>query len=116
MAFSIKCITYYANFLFLTVLLWLLAVAAPAGDADRESRRIFSVAMADLSGELTDALNHLQNELGKPPVAEVNYDGEKDCFYWTGPKTGKAMSMDRARFLHEIYAPYELWLEAHPDH
>ncbi len=62
-----------------------------------------------LDGEPTDALNHLQSELGKPPVVEVRYDVGTDRFYWTGPKTGKAMSMDGARFMKEILTPYWIW-------
>ena len=71
--------------------------------------------MAELAqnGVMTEAMNHLQCELGKPPVEEVRYDGETDRFYWRGPKTCKRVSMDRKQFYDEIFSPYLVWAELH---
>jgi hypothetical protein len=46
-------------------------------------------------------------------VEEVRYDSETDRFYWTGPRTGKPMSMDRERFTTEIFYPYYRWCDRH---
>jgi hypothetical protein len=96
---SVKCMSMRV-FLFLFLLITAIQLqAAPAS-------RPFAMAMADLVHDMTDALNYLQSELGRPPVAEVRYDGSTNRFYWQGPRTGKAMSMDAQRFLKEIYYPY----------
>jgi hypothetical protein len=57
---------------------------------------------------MTDAMNYLQSELKAPPVTEVLYDTWADRFYWQGPQTGKAMSMDQTRFTTEVWRPYYL--------
>jgi hypothetical protein len=94
--------------------LFLLLTAATDTPA-REPADPLKVAMAELAqdGVMTDAMNHLQSELGKPPVSQVQYDGDTDCFYWTGPVTGKTMSMDRVRFLEEIFSPFMVWSDLH---
>jgi hypothetical protein len=93
---------------YLSLLLTLAATDASAGE--RSSEEIYRAAIADLAGDglMTDALNLLQKELGKPPVAEVRYDSGTDRMYWTGPKTGKTVSMSRERFMKEIYASFSL--------
>jgi hypothetical protein len=106
---SVSALNAFLGTFYLFVLLALAATDAPAGEPD--DHHIFEAAMVDiaLDGEMTDAMNHLQSELGRPPVAEVRYDVETDRMYWTGTKTGKAMSMDSEKFYKEIIIPFWIW-------
>jgi hypothetical protein len=47
-------------------------------------------------GQSLKAFNYVQDTLHRPHISEIRYD-EVTGFYWTGPSTGKAMSMDRER-------------------
>jgi hypothetical protein len=109
----------------LTAFLLLSSLASAFAGPEEESdaipvwmmRRINAVeAASHLDGEtssVTDAFNHLQDQLGRPHVKEVFFhpgpsflhDGG-DYFYWRGPKTGKRMKMSREKFFNEVYSPW----------
>jgi hypothetical protein len=58
------------------------------------------------SQQATDAMNFLQDQRGTKHVTKVDYDDATDSYVWKGPTSGKRMSMSRANFNNQVYAPY----------
>jgi hypothetical protein len=102
------------------------AFAGPPEESDAipvwRMRRINAVESAShLPGEqssVTEAFNHLQDQLGRPHVKEVLFHpdpsffhDDDDYFCWRGPRTGKRMKMSREKFFEEVYSP---WLNSSP--
>jgi len=107
----------------LTLLLWLLALTAPAKGGEHRPSLISLpdpdelkayIASMSQDGFPLKAFNFVQDTRHQPHVAQVRYDIETDRFYWQGPRTGKEMSMDRERFMTQVWAPYTHWCELHP--
>lgn len=81
------------------------------------------------SGDATKAFNYAQNtrdtvayfkavKEGRPVhewpnVDRVWYEEVTQLFHWTGPTTGKEMSMGRDQFIKEIWYPYFVWIDSH---
>jgi hypothetical protein len=93
-----------------------------------EAQQANPVELAE-SGDATKAFNYAQSgrDAAKiykaviegrpfhdwPHVDRVWYDDVKQLFHWTGPVTGKEMSMGREQFMKEIWYPYFVWVDSH---
>jgi hypothetical protein len=56
--------------------------------------------------QATEAFNDLQDQLHRPHVTKVIYTASTDSYNWTGPKSGKKMSIKRSEFDAEIWNNY----------
>jgi hypothetical protein len=86
---------------FVLFLLLMLAVgqaqAGPIPVPDTETLQAYAVGVTN-DGLSLKAFNYVQDTLGRPHVEEVRY---------------KPMSMDRERFMTEIWSPYSHWCDLH---
>jgi hypothetical protein len=101
---------------FVLFLLLVLAVGQAQADPipvpDTDDLKGYAVGVTE-NGQSLAAFNFVQDTLHRPHIAEIRYDSETDRFYWKGPRTGKPMSMDRARCTTEIFYPYYRWCDRH---
>ncbi len=93
-----------------------------------EAQQVNPVELAQ-SGDATKAFNYAQSgrDAAKiykaiiegrpfhdwPHVDQAWYDEVKQLFHWTGPQTGKEMSMSRDQFIKDIWYPYFVWIDSH---
>jgi hypothetical protein len=99
------------------ILLLLLMLAVGKAQAgypvpDTEALKAYVAAVTE-EGLSLKAFNYVQDLQRRPHVAEVRYDIDTTAFIWKGPVTGKPMSMDRERFMTEIWSPYSHWCDLH---
>jgi hypothetical protein len=101
---------------FVLLLFLMLAVrqaqAGPIPVPDTDDLKAYATGITD-DGLSLKAFNYVQDLQRRPHVEEIRYEPETDRFYWKGPVTGKLMSMDRERFMSEIWSPYSHWCDLH---